>query len=35
MKQTAVDVGSQGSLIQVDHFQFLGCLMGAAGTLEL
>ena len=28
MKQTAVGVGSQDSLIQVDHFQFLGCLMG-------
>ena len=34
VKQTAVGVGSQGSLIQVDYFQFLGCPMGAAGTLE-
>ena len=34
VKQTAVGMGSQGSLIQVEHFQFLGCMMGAARTLE-
>ena len=34
VKQTAVGMGSQGSLIQVEHFQFLGCIMGAVGTLE-
>ena len=33
-RQTAVGMGSQGSLIQVEHCQFLACLMGAAGTLE-
>ena len=32
MKQTAVGMGSQGSSIQVEHFQFLGYMMGAART---